>query len=96
MDNQFADVGAIASYSGPAKKLDKDGFRVLHRSVAQPYFPLVAHAKFKPEQIKAIQMALASLPDKPGGSEILQRIGIAAFDTGAEERMKGLLDWLEK
>jgi len=36
------------------------------------------------------------LPDKPGGSEILQRIGIAAFDTGAEERMKGLLDWLEK
>lgn len=96
MDNQFADVGAIASYSGPAKKLDKDGFRVLHRSVAQPYFPLVAHAKFKPEQIKAIQMALSSLPDKPGGSEILQRIGIAAFDTGAEERMKGLLDWLEK
>lgn len=96
LDNKFADIGAIASYSGPARKLDKDGFRVLHRSVAQPYFPLVAHARFKPEQIKAIQMALVSLPDKPGGPEILQRIGIAAFDTGGEDRMNVLLDWLEK
>ncbi|MEQ1657229.1 MAG: PhnD/SsuA/transferrin family substrate-binding protein [Hylemonella sp.] len=96
MDNKFADVGAIASYSGPAKKLDKDGFRILHSSVVQPYFPLVAHGKFKPEQLKAIQMSLASVPEKPGGPEILQRIGIAAFDTGAEERMKSLLDWLEK
>jgi len=96
LDNKFADIGAIASYSGPARKLDKDGFRVLHRSVAQPYFPLVAHAKFKPEQIKAIQAALAALPDKPGGPDILQRIGIAAFDSSGEDRMKVLLDWLEK
>ncbi len=96
LDNKFADIGAIASYSGPARKLDKDGFRVLHRSVAQPYFPLVAHAKFKPEQIKAIQTALAALPDKPGGPDILQRIGIAAFDSSGEDRMKALLDWLEK
>lgn len=96
MSNNFADVGAIASYSGPAKKLDKDGFRVLHSSVTQPYFPLVAHAKFKPEQLKAIQKELETLPDKPGGPEILKRIGIAAFDTGSETRMKELLAWLEK
>lgn len=96
MENKFADVGAIASYSGPAKRLDKDGFRILHSSVTQPYFPLVAHARFKPEQLKAIQLSLASLSEKPGGPEILQRIGIAAFDTGAEERMRSLLAWLEK
>lgn len=96
MENRFADVGAIASYSGPAKRLDKDGFRILHSSVTQPYFPLVAHARFKPEHLKAIQLALASLSEKPGGPEILQRIGIAAFDTSAEEGMKSLLDWLEK
>jgi ABC-type phosphate/phosphonate transport system substrate-binding protein len=96
MVNNFADVGGIASYSGPAKKLDKDGFRVLHSSVAQPYFPLVAHAKFKPEQLKAIQRELESLPDKPGGPELLKRIGIAGFDTGTESRMKDLLAWLEK
>lgn len=96
MSNNFADVGAVASYSGPAKKLDKDGFRVLHASVTQPYFPLVAHGRFKPEQIRAIQKELDALPDKPGGPEMLQRIGIAAFDTGTETRMKELLAWLEK
>jgi ABC-type phosphate/phosphonate transport system substrate-binding protein len=96
MSNNFADVGAIASYSGPAKKLDKDGFRILHSSVTQPYFPLVAHGKFKPEQLKAIQKELETLPDKPGGPEILKRIGIAAFDTSSEARMKELLAWLEK
>lgn len=96
MENRFADVGAIASYSGPAKSLDKDGFRILHSSVTQPYFPLVAHARFKPEHLKAIQLSLASLSEKPGGPEILRRIGIAAFDAGAEERMKSLLAWLEK
>lgn len=96
MDNKFADIGAIASYSGPAKKLDKDGFRVVHKSITQPYFPLVAHGRFKPEQLKAIQRELATLADRPGGPEILQRIGIAAFDTDTESRMKELLSWLEK
>lgn len=96
MGNSFADVGAVASYSGPAKKLEQDGFRVLHRSIAQPYFPLVAHSRYKPEQIKAIQRELAALGDKPGGPEILQRVGIAAFDTETEARMKELLGWLER
>ncbi len=96
MENKFADVGAIASYSGPAKKLDKSSFRILHSSVSQPYFPLVAHGKFKTDQIKAIQKELVALEDKAGGSEILQRIGIAAFDTSTEARMRELLNWLEK
>jgi len=96
MSNNFADVGGIASYSGPAKKLDKDGFRILHGSVAQPYFPLVAHAKFRPDQLKAIQTALLSLAERPAGAEILKRIGIDGFDTGDEARMRDLLNWLEK
>jgi ABC-type phosphate/phosphonate transport system substrate-binding protein len=94
--DKFADVGAIASYSGPARKLDKDGMRVLHKSITQPYFPLVAHGRFKPEQLKAIQKELDTLQDKPGGPEILKRIGIDAFDPGGETRMKELLSWLEK
>lgn len=96
MDNQFADVGAIASYSGPAKRLDKDGFRVLHTSLPQPYFPLVAHARYKPEQIRAVQRELSLLADKPGGPEILQRVGIASFDIDSGRRMEDLLNWLEK
>lgn len=96
MANNFADVGAIASYSGPAKKLAKDGLRVLHASIEQPYFPLVAHGKFNPEQLRAIQKELLALSEKPGGHEILQRIGIAAFDTASENRMQALLSWLDK
>lgn len=96
LTNQFADVGAIASYAGLARKLDQDGFRVLHKSVAQPYFPLVASRKFRPEQIKAIQKELLALSSSAEGEETLKRIGIDGFDTGAQERMTELLKWLEK
>lgn len=96
LDNGFADVGAVASYSGLARKLDKDGYRVLHKSVAQPYFPLIAHRKFKPEQIKAIQRELLALANSPEGEEVLKRIGIEGFDTGAQDRMAELLKWLDR
>lgn len=94
LDNKFADVGAIASYSGLARKMDKDGFRLLHKSAAQPYFPLVASRKIRPEQIKAIQKELLALSSSPEGEDILRRIGIDGFDTGAQERMTELLKWL--
>lgn len=96
LENQFADVGAIASYSGLAKKLEKDGFRLLHKSVAQPYFPLVANRTIRPEQIKAIQKELLALSSSAEGEEILKRIGIDSFDTGAQQGMAELLKWLEK
>lgn len=95
LDNHFADVGAIASYSGLAKKLEKDGYRVLHCSVAQPYFPLVAHRKIRPEQIKAIQKELLGLSVGNDGEELLKRIGIDGFDTAAQDRMVELLKWLD-
>ncbi|WP_234026684.1 phosphate/phosphite/phosphonate ABC transporter substrate-binding protein [Melaminivora suipulveris] len=94
--NKFSDVGAIASYSGPAKKLDQEGFRILHSSVQKPYFPLVAHSRFDPAQIKAIQRELEGLSAKPEGAEILKRVGITGFETGNEAAMKDLLAWLEK
>lgn len=96
LENNFADVGAIASYSGLAKKLEKDGYRVLHRSVAQPYFPLVAHRKIRPDQIKAIQKELLGLTAINEGEELLKRIGIEGFDTSAQDRMAELLKWLDR
>jgi len=42
LDNKFSDLGGIASYSGPAKNLDKNGFRVRTRALRKPYFPLIA------------------------------------------------------
>ncbi|MGC1173204.1 phosphate/phosphite/phosphonate ABC transporter substrate-binding protein [Polaromonas sp.] len=94
LDNKFADVGGVASYSGIAKKWEKDGNRILHKSVAQPYFPMVAHKRIRPEQLKAIQAELMTLPDSESGQEVLKRIGIQQFDTGSETRMRDLLKWL--
>jgi len=94
LDNKFADVGGVASYSGIAKKWEKDGGRILHKSVAQPYFPLVAHKRIKPEQLKAIQDELLALPASDAGKEVLKRIGVEQFDTTSEPRMRELLKWL--
>jgi ABC-type phosphate/phosphonate transport system substrate-binding protein len=94
IDNKFADVGGVASYSGLARKWEKDGNRVLYKSVLQPYFPLVANKKIRPEQLKAIQAELLALPDSEAGREILQRIGVERFDTSSELRMRELLKWL--
>lgn len=94
LDNKFADVGGVASYSGIAKKWEKDGGRILHKSVAQPYFPLVAHKRIKPEQLKAIQEELLALPASEAGRDVLKRIGVEQFDTGSEARMRELLKWL--
>jgi phosphonate transport system substrate-binding protein len=94
LDNKFADVGAIASYSGPAKSLEKTGHRVLHKSGAQPYFPLVAGKRLTPEQVNAIQAELTALPQSEAGRDVLKTVGIQAFDIEAGERLRALLAWL--
>lgn len=92
--NGFADVGVIASYSGAAKALDKSGHRVLHRSVTQPYFPLVAGRRVTPEQVHAIQAELTALPQSDAGNDVLTSVGVQSFDTGSGDRLGALLDWL--
>ncbi|MCJ0761960.1 phosphate/phosphite/phosphonate ABC transporter substrate-binding protein [Variovorax terrae] len=94
LENRFADVGGVASYSGVAKKWEKDGHRVLHKSVAQPYFPLIANRKLATPQIEAIQKNLLGLPEDEAGQAVLKSIGIQAFDTGSEQRLRELLKWL--
>lgn len=96
LENGLADVGAVASYSKIAAKWEKDGNRVLYRSMAQPYFPLVASKKIRPEQIKAIQTELLALPGSDSGRELLKRLEIDGFDTGSEARLRDLPKWLEK
>ncbi len=99
LDNKFAEVGAIASYSAVGKKIEKEGakdgvYRILHKSVTQPYFPLVAYSKIRPDQIAAVQKELLALPSTEAGQEVLQRIGINEFDTGSEAKMRELLKWM--
>ncbi|MBX3619892.1 MAG: PhnD/SsuA/transferrin family substrate-binding protein [Rhizobacter sp.] len=95
LQNGFGEVGAIASYSGPAKSLEKSGHRVLHQSVAQPYMPLVAGKRVTAEQIRAIQAALSALPQSEAGREVLKTVGVQSFDTESGERLRALLGWLD-
>lgn len=92
--NKFADVGGVASYSGVARSLEKSGHRVLHTSVSQPYFPLIVDGEFTPAQIEAMQRALRALPETEAGQGVLKSVGIQAFDTSTEKRLRDLLAWL--
>jgi phosphonate transport system substrate-binding protein len=94
LDNKFADVGVVASYSSVAKSLEKSGHRVIHTSVSQPYFPLVASRQFSVEQVQAMQRALAALPDSDTGRDLLQMIGVKGFDTTSGDRLRALPRWL--
>lgn len=94
LNNKFADVGGVASYSGVAAKWEKDGNRVIHKSQPQPYFPLIASGKLPEAKIQAIQSALAALPKEEAGQEVLKTVGIKEFDTTSEKRLQDLLKWL--
>jgi phosphonate transport system substrate-binding protein len=96
IDQKLADVGGVASYSGLAKTWEKNGNRILHKSVKQPYFPLIAHKKFRPEQLKAIQQELVAMGGNPEGQEVLKRIGIEEFDVTSGARLGELLKWLDE
>ncbi|GIL05667.1 phosphate/phosphite/phosphonate ABC transporter substrate-binding protein [Betaproteobacteria bacterium PRO7] len=92
-----ADIGGIASYSGAAGQLDKNNQRVLHRSIAQPYFPLIVSNRLSAADVKAIQDMLVALDKSEATSKaVLAPIGIRGFDVGTEPRLRALLGWLEK
>lgn len=95
LQQQFADVGGLASYSGVARELGKAKLRVLHRSVAQPYFPLVAHSRIGADQVRAVQAELSGLSQNEAGRAMLKGLGIEAFDTSSGPRLRALLGWLE-
>ena len=96
LDNGFGDVGAVASYSGARKDFEKDGATLIHQSVAQPYFPLIANATVTPTQIAAIQKALVQLKDTDSGQATLPGVGTKDFDVTSEPRLRELLAWLAK
>ena len=94
LENKFADVGGVASYSGVAKSWEAQGHRILHKSGTQPYFPLIANPSLTPAEIAAIQKSLNNLPSTPEGRAVLQTIGLTGFDTDSEKRLAELLKFL--
>jgi phosphonate transport system substrate-binding protein len=94
LENKFADVGGIASYSGPAKSLDKNGFRILHKSISQPYFPIVAGKRVTELEVAKIQATLTALGSAPEDAALLKTVGVQGFEAGSPERLEKLLAWL--
>ena len=96
LQTNLSDVGGVASYSGLARDLEKNGLAVLHKSTPQPYFPLVAGKGITPAQIEAAQKQFAGIEQNPMGPDILKSIGIEGFDVGGAMRLGDLLAWIEK
>lgn len=94
LQNKFADVGGVASYSGIGKAWEKDGHRIVHRSTPQPYFPLIAGKRIGAAQVQSLQKSLVDMPNQERDRAVLERLGIQGFDVTSEKRLRGLLDWL--
>lgn len=93
--NGLAAVGGVASYSGVARRLDAEGLRVLHQSRPQPYLPLIAGPRIRPEQVQALRGALIQLAQTEAGAQQLGTLGLKGFDTDPQPRLLALLGWLE-
>lgn len=96
LNNGFSDVGALASYSGAAKKWVEDGETVIFKSKPQPYFPLIASGRFSEAQIAQVQRGLTAMDSDENGQAVFKTIGIQKFDISTEKRLRNLLPFLEK
>jgi len=96
VENKLSEVGGVASYSGVAKNWEKGGQRVLHKSVAQPYSPLIAGKRIPADKLAKLKTALAELDKSDAGKKVLATIGIQGFNPESSERLLALLAWLEK
>lgn len=98
LKNSFADVAGIASYSAIAKKWEKEGNRIIHKSVPQPYNPLIAQKSLPPEAVLRIRTALSNLNQTDTGKAVLSSLSFDSFefDPQGELRLLRLLTWLEK
>ena len=94
LQNGLSHVGGIASYSGVAGRLPKEGLRVLHKSRPQPYLPLIAGAKIPADKVQQLGAELVALSKTEAGGKALAAIGLMGFDTGTQPRLLSLLDWL--
>ncbi len=96
VENKLMEVGGVASYSGVGKSWEKSGQRVLHKSVPQPYSPLIAGKRISPEKLAKLKTALAELDKTDAGKKVLATIGVQGFNPESSERLLALLAWLEK
>ena len=94
VETGIADIGGVASYSGVARNWEKKGGRILHRSIKQAYFPLVASPRIPATDVTRLKEALVGLDKTDEGKKVLAGIGIQGFVAGEDKRLLDLLKWL--
>lgn len=94
MENNFFDVGVVASFSPAGRTWEKKGGRVLAISPEVPNTPLIASRKVSPAQIAKLRDTLIALDSTDEGKAALKRINIAAFKPTSAQAFVNLLTWL--
>lgn len=94
LKNKLSHIGGVASYSGVAGRLQKEGLRVLHQSRTQPYLPLIASEKIPADKAAQLGAELVALAKTEQGAKALAALGLQGFDTDSGPRLLALLDWL--
>ena len=94
VETGILDAGGVASFSGVARDWEKKGGRILHRSVKQPYFPLIANSSLPRADLEKVRKALVALGDSDNGKDVLKTLGVQGFAAGDEQRLVKLLSWL--
>jgi ABC-type phosphate/phosphonate transport system substrate-binding protein len=94
VESGIIDAGGVASFSGVARNWEKKGGRILHRSVKQPYFPLIANGNLPRADVEKVRKAFIQLSESESGKEVLQSLGVQGFASGDEQRLIKLLSWL--
>jgi ABC-type phosphate/phosphonate transport system substrate-binding protein len=94
VESGIIDAGGVASFSGVARNWEKKGGRILHRSVKQPYFPLIANGNLPRADVEKVRKAFIQLSESESGKEVLQSLGVQGFASGDEQRLVKLLSWL--
>jgi len=95
LQNKLAQIGGIASYSGAAKRLERDGLRVLHTSRPQPFLPLIAAARITPEQVSALRAGIDIYGRTAVVQEYARQPGGPEAAAAVTARLLALLQWLE-
>jgi ABC-type phosphate/phosphonate transport system substrate-binding protein len=94
MENNFFDVGVVASFSPAGRTWEKKGGRVIATSPAVPNTPMIASPKVTPAQIAKIRKALTALESTEEGKTILKKINVAGFKDASPQVFIDLLTWL--
>ena len=94
MESGFFDVGVVASYSGVGRTWEKNGGRVIARSVELPNTPMIASQKVSAVQVQRLRAALVSLQSAPNGPSILKSIGVPGFKEMQSQSLVYFITWL--